>query len=233
MHEDQHDQAIEDVLHALRTTEPPQGYETRIHNALLQAAAEPQRSFLQNRQPQSTFFLTNRHPERSAAKSKDLLASLLPRTSWATACAALLILGFVVRTHLHREAMRTTPGIVHTNTPQPQPIIAAKASTPPIQHQMKHATPPHEQRTEPQPQRVEVTLQTHEYIPEPPMPLTEQERLVIRMMRRNTAQQLADYTPDARARQLHEDAQAYNEYFAKTPLDGQPIYHQKIFGGTE
>ncbi|HEY9136634.1 MAG TPA: hypothetical protein VIM67_00060 [Terriglobus sp.] len=224
MHEDQHDQAIEDVLHALRTTEPSQGYEVRIHNALLQASQASHR-----RHFDAT--ATNRNAAQSKAKSKGLLTSLLPRISWAVACAVLLILGIVARTHRHHEAIRTT---AHANIPSPQPVIVAKSATPPsTKHQAKHATMPYEQREESQPSRVEVAIQTHEYIPEPPLPLTEQERLVLRMMRRNTAQQLAEYTPDAHARRLHEDAQAYNDYFAKKPLDGQPIYHQKIFGGAQ
>jgi hypothetical protein len=79
---------------------------------------------------------------------------------------------------------------------------------------------------------------THEYIPEPPLPLTEQERLVIRMMHHDNSPQLAEYTPDARARHLHEDAEEYRKYFAAQPLDGQPlyvqpIYHQKIFGDSQ
>jgi hypothetical protein len=228
----QHDQAIEDVLHALQTTEPPQGYEARIHNALLQA----------NQQPKHVRFnasFQNRHPERSEAKPKDLLASLLPRMSWATACAVLLIAGIAVRTHLHHEEPRTTPSIAHTTAPVPtQVIVATKAPTVTVKPPSRRNTTTQQQAEPTQPRRVEVTLQTHEYIPEPPMPLTEQERLVIRMMRRNTAQQLAEYTPDARARQLHEDAKAYNDYFAEKPLEGQPlyvqpIYHQQISGGTE
>lgn len=236
---DQHDQAIKEVLHALRTTEPPQGYETRIHNALLQAQQEPQRTFLQHRHSQRAFSLQNRHPERSAAKPKDLLASLLPWMSWATACAVLLIAGVAVRTHLHHEEPHTTPSIAHTTAPAPtQVIVATKAPTVTVKPPSRRNMTTQQQAEPTRPRRIEVALQTHEYIPEPPMPLTEQERLVIRMMRRNTAQQLADYTPDARARQLHEDAQAYNDYFAKKPLEGQPlyvqpIYHQQISGGTE
>ncbi|MEK6398328.1 MAG: hypothetical protein V4734_09600, partial [Terriglobus sp.] len=95
----QHDQAIEDVLHALHNPAPPQGYEARIHNALLQASAESRSNVSRiHRASLATARLINRHPERSAAKSKDLLVSLLPWMSWATACAALLIAGIAVRT---------------------------------------------------------------------------------------------------------------------------------------
>jgi len=77
--------------------------------------------------------------------------------------------------------------------------------------------------------RIEVALETHDYIPPPPLPITEEERLVIRMARSNDAQQLAEYTPDARARRLHEDAQEYREHFAAKPLEGQPIYVQPMY----
>jgi hypothetical protein len=227
MYEDQHEQAIEDVLHALRNPEPPQGYETRIHNALLQASQTSHRTIF-------SAPATNRHPEQSAAKPKDLLSSLLPQMSWATACAAIFIAGLLVHSYSHHEKPHNTPAIAHENTASAQPIIiATKTSAPTIKQPNKHTTPTRIHTTDTQPSRVEVAVQTHEYIPEPPLPLTEQERLVLRMMRRNTAQQLADYTPDARTRHLHEDAQAYNDYFADKPLDGQPIYHQQLSGGTQ
>lgn len=218
------DESIDTVLNALGSSDPPQGYEARIHNALLQAQQKPHRSF-----PQS------RHPERSAAKPKDLLASLLPSMSWAAACAALLILGIGVRSYMHRDIPSNTPTLAHTSKASPQPSVAVanRTDTPAIEVQPSRATSTQKGNASIQSARIEVALQTHEYIPEPQMPLTAEERLVIRMMRRNTAQQLAEYTPDARARSLHEDAQAYNEYFAEKPLDGQPIYHQQISGGTQ
>lgn len=224
MYEDQHDQVIEDVLHALRTTEPPQGYEARIHNALLEAAVETQRSITFN----------SRHPERNVAKSKSLLASLLPYMSWAVACVVVLALGIAARSHLQststqqsstrevsqRNVILTVPDAPLTPM-TPVPALTKQAPLP-----VSRSTQNHEEIA--QSQRIEVAIETHEYIPEPPMPLTSQERLVIRMMRHNTTQQLSEYTPDARARQLHEDAQAYHDYFAATSLDGQPIYVQPI-----
>ncbi|SDF67661.1 hypothetical protein [Terriglobus roseus] len=208
-HQDQHDRAIEDVLHALRTTESPQGYEARIYNVLTS--------------PQS---------ERSVAKS--LLVSLLPRLSWAAACVVVLTIGIAVRSHLQSTSMQQSGPrkIAQSNELSPQPDTVTMAMTP-MPSPMKQALPPRPKNAQNreeilQPQRVEVAIQTHEYIPEPPLPLTQQERLVIRMMRHNTAQQLSEYTPDARARQLHEDAQAYHDYFAATSLDGQPIYVQPM-----
>lgn len=225
---DPHDQAIEDVLHALRTTNPPQGYESRIHNALLQA---------QHRNAARE----DRHPQRDAAKPKDLLASLLPWMSWATACAAVLILGIAVRSRLHLHPATTqqsnTQRMTRSNelSTQQAPVSTTETT---LRVPTKRTPQPRFERANlhdetPRTQRIEVALQTHEYIPEPPLPLTQQERLVLRMARRNDAQQLAEYTPDARARHLHEDAQAYNDYFAAKPLDGQPIYHQKISGETQ
>lgn len=209
MHEDQQDQAIEDVLHALRTTEPSQGYEARIHNALTS--------------PQS---------ERSVAKG--LLVSVLPRLSWAAACAVVLALGIAVRSHLQSTSMQqSSPRKMDQPTVlSPQPDAVTMAMTP-VLAPTKQALSPRPKNAQnreeiTQPRRIEVAIQTHEYIPEPPLPPTQQERLVIRMMRHNTAQQLSEYTPDARARQLHEDAQAYHDYFAAAPLDGQPIYVQPI-----
>lgn len=222
MHEDQHDQAIEDVLHALRITEPPQGYEARIHNALLQAQQESHRVHFNA--------LTSYESGRNLAK----LGSLLPYMSWATACVVVLALGIAARSHLQSAS---TPKSSSLAAPQ-RNVISTVPDTAPIA--MTAVTAPTKQAATPrsksvqtreegtQPQRIEVAIETHEYIPEPPMPLTQQERLVIRMMRHNTAQQLSEYTPDARARQLHEDAQAYHDYFAATFLDGQPIYVQPI-----
>jgi len=209
MHEDQHDQAIEDVLNALRTTEPSQGYEARMYNAL-----------------------TNPQSERSVAKG--LLTSLLPRLSWAAACAVVLALGVAVRSHLQSTSMQQSgprkiaqPTVLSTQTD------AVTIAMTPLPAPTKQARPPRSKNVQnreemAQPQRLEAAIQTHEYIPEPPLPLTQQERLVIRMMRHNSAQQLSEYTPDARARQLHEDAQAYHDYFAATSLDGQPIYVQPM-----
>lgn len=72
----------------------------------------------------------------------------------------------------------------------------------------------------------------HVNMPPPPLPLTQEERLVIRMMRHNDLPQLAVLSADARARSLHEDAEAYRAFFApRPPLEGQPIYHQHIISG--
>lgn len=214
------DESIDIVLNALRASDPPQGYEVRIQEALRTAS----------QQSHSGFMLNRRHPERSVAKPKDLLSSLMPQLWWTAACAAVLLVGLAVRSYTHSKTPHTTPAIAHANTPLTQPavIVATKTYTPAIRQHPIHAAPIQKRDENLQLQRIEVMLQSHEYIPEPPMPLTQQERLVIRMMRRNTAQQLAEYTPDARARQLHEDAQAYHDYFAATPLDGQPIYVQPI-----
>ncbi|WP_047490266.1 hypothetical protein [Terriglobus sp. TAA 43] len=208
-HQNQHDPAIEDVLHALRTTEPSQGYEARIYNALASAQSE-----------------------RSVAKGP--LASLLPRLSWAAACAVVVVLGIAVRSHLQSTSMQQSSprNIAQSNELSPQPDAVTTAMTP-VTAPKKQPLPPRTKNAQnleeiAQPRRIEVAIQTHEYIPEPPLPLTRQERLVIRMMRHNTAQQLSEYTPDARARQLHDDAQAYHDYFAATSLDGQPIYVQSM-----
>lgn len=225
-HLDQHDQTIEDVLHALRTTEPPQGYEARIHNALLQAQQELHRIHFNA--------LTSRQSGRSQARAKDLFGFLLPYMSWAAACAVVLAFSIAVRSHLQSTSTQqsSTRKVAQRNIESTLsdavPTVPTSASAP-----MKHARTPRskdiQNREEiEQPQRIEVAIQTHEYIPEPPMPLTQQERLVIRMTRHNTAQQLSEYTPDARARQLHEDAQAYHDYFAAKSLDGQPIYVQPM-----
>ena len=146
----------------------------------------------------------------------------------------VLALGIAVRSHLQSTSTRqsSTRKVSQRNVISRVPD-ASPAPMTPVPALKKQALLPVSKSTQnreevAQPQRIEVAIQTHEYIPEPPMPLTQQERLVIRMMRRNTAQQLAEYTPDARARQLHEDAQAYHDYFAATSLDGQPIYVQSI-----
>lgn len=234
-HQDQHDQgqheqAIEDVLHALQTTEPPQGYEARIHNALLQAQQASMRS--------TTFNV--RHPERSAAKSKNLLASLLPTMSWAAACASLLVIGIAVHSYVHHDASGKNSAIAMKEITSPagrqqhsKLMLVLEADTATTKPRTRHILREQQLKADTQPRRIEVELQIHENIPEPPLPLTEQERLVLRMARTNTAQQLAEYTPDARARQLREDAQAYKDYFAEKPLDGQPIYHQQISGGNQ
>lgn len=208
-HEDQHDQAIENVLHAFRTTEPPQGYESRIQNAL-----------------------RNSEPKQNVTKG--VLPSVLPRWSWAAAFAVVLALGIAVHSHLQPTSIQQSGPrkMAQPNVLTPQRDAVTMAMTPPpartkqASSQLSKQVQTHEEST--LPRRIEVSIETHEYIPEPPMPLTQQERLVIRMMRQNTAQQLSEYTPDARARQLHEDARAYHDYFAATPLDGQPIYVQPI-----
>ena len=148
--------------------------------------------------------------------------------------AVVLALGIAVRSHLQSTSMQQSGPrkIAQSNELSPQPDAVTMAMTP-VPAPTKQARPPRSKNVQnreemAQPQRLEVAIQTHEYIPEPPLPLTQQERLVIRMMRHNTAQQLSEYTPDARARQLHEDAQAYHDYFAATSLDGQPIYVQPM-----
>jgi hypothetical protein len=232
------DESIEVVLNALRTSDPPQGYEGRIQQALLQAQQEQHHAFFNSS-------LVDRHPERSAAKPKDLLFFLFTKMRGApvlaATCAAIAIVAISMRVprSIHPAQAPGTRTIAHEEALSLQPLSTVHASKTSESHSARHTSKPAEQSSVPsQPAHEETAVLTHEYIPEPPLPLTEQERLVIRMMHRDNSPQLAEYTPDARAQQLHEDAEEYRKYFASQPLDGQPlyvqpIYHQKISGGSQ
>ncbi len=198
------EQSIETVRNALRTAEPSQGFDARVCDALLRAANKPQRSM-----------------------------GWLP---FAVVTAVVLLIGVsagVVLVH-HPVAAISTTALV-TQQPKTKADVREVASVSTGVAQRTAHQPARCKRVVALPHaEVESAVLTHESIPEPPLPLTHQERFLLQIVRHDKSPQLAEYTPDARLRRLHRDAEAYDAFFAPPrPLEGQPLYIQHISGGTQ
>ncbi len=151
----------------------------------------------------------------------------IPRFVMATAATLLLVLAGGWLLHHGHQATQATD-----TPPQPRQrpafstgIATAPATVPRMQRHStrKAATHAAEQRAGEQVS-----------IPEPPMPLTEQERLLLNLRHRDDPMQLAQLTATAReARYRHEEEQVREFFAPPPPLIGQPYYDQTSPGGTE
>ena len=153
----------------------------------------------------------------------------LPFVMMASAASLLCAMAVGLGLHtLHDERAVTAA------KPQPSALMPAHPTESEVAV-VKRLTPMHTAprvRAE-RPLRVDFeTVRPHENIPPPPLPLTQEEKLAIRIMRHNDLPQLATLSTDARTISLHADAESYREFFAPRPaLNGQPNYEQHIISG--
>jgi hypothetical protein len=205
------DNAIDKVLAALRDAAPPEGMESRIaarleqHTNAQQAHARP-----------------NSH-WRSLLTGQSLAAAWFRGAATGVAFALLAVAAVL--------ALR------HTPAPPPQQTAAAPSPA--------HITPVSEARTTPcispavlrvhraatttaQPvllakARVDTAAPSH---PAPPLPLTAQERELVRMARIADPQQLATINPETQAKLLAQQAAEFDKFFASQPAPPAPATHE-------
>ena len=192
---------IDRVLQALRDVETPANLESRVMNAVVQRAAVER---------ESSWFC--------------FLAGSPVWLRTATALAALCVAGFLM--------------VIAARTPQPQRMACTErprgASTPTIPSLASQASAgfpaPHStsfsartanrtRRHTPRPTlpRRVVDLAAAEAnapsLAAPPLPLTRQERLLLRFARRSRTEEYALLTPEFRARQYAAERAAFRAYF--------------------
>jgi hypothetical protein len=202
------DERIEQVLTALRDAEPPTGMEERLQAGLRAAdeATEP-RTWMWLRRPAFT--------------------------AGALAMAAIAILVGARSRQLHQAGhpQRTTAasltppqrGLRDLAVPEP-PDSPLQESLPAPRKRLVKASPAVATELR-QVRQVEA-----ENIPAPPMPLTQQEILLVRLAHRNNAVQLGTLVADARELSFQHEKEQVREFF-KPPLPAEDQPEANIPGG--
>ncbi len=193
MTDPEHDLAT--ILAALSSTEPPPGLNRRILENLA------------NRQPAAT--RSGRRPPRLLRVPRPLrIAAALP-------LAAALVLA-LASLHSHRHA---APATLSSAVPRPTPSVAA--SLPPIpsccpSQQGRDSLQFASSHREPRRAKPSATAPPPELasFPAPPLPLTPQEKLLLRVAHARNPQQSPALNPALRASLAARDDESFQIFFA-------------------
>jgi hypothetical protein len=203
----QHDDAIDKVLAALRNAPPPEGMDARIAARLEQHA--------QTRPATSQW--------RALLTGQSLAAAWF-RGAVTGAAAALLAVAAVLALH-------------HTSTPQPRqtaatpsaahitPVSELRATpcTSPAVLRVHRAAPAAAQPTLVAEARIDASAPSH---PAPALPLTAQERELVRIARNGDPQQLATINPETEAKLRAQETAEFDKFFAPPPAQPAPQSHE-------
>ncbi len=191
------DTTIERLLAGLRDAEPPGGMERRILDALDGIGA------------------------REVAASTSLWRPpLRPALAMLLACTVILMVAFTVQQRKHlpgqqfvplkpTEGLNGAPNIFSSlrvdqkpqHAPTNQRVRSPRATTSRVPVKHPHDAP-----------AVEETQSAS--FPAPPLPLTEQERLLLRLAHRGDSDTTAILNPDVRAAQTSKATEQFQQFFA-------------------
>jgi hypothetical protein len=203
-------ETVDRVLACLRDIEAPEGMDHRILRAMHARAA------------------TSSEPRRAASP-------LTPKF-WlaATASAAIVIIAIWWSASVHRPPLHDLATNT-TTTAKPNTVLAPKRQADPAAHPASPTRPQHvaasvqTQATKPaeasEPEALSDTLAASH--PAPPLPLTEQEQLLIRILHKGDPVELASLNNDFRGRQTIEDTEAFQRFFKQQPSPAQNAEEQK------
>jgi hypothetical protein len=189
------DNQIDRVLNALRDTTPPTGMDRRILNILeahsSQAGVIPRLGSVIPSEPK-------------ASRGTPALIQ------WTAATVAVLVIAaiFTFTSHRHNN-QPTTATITHTTSVPAQPITTITHNAP-----QRTTTPTHIKPTQSQP--VETTQPTEDAQlshPAPPIPITNQERILLRYTRRGHTEDLAQISNEHNAVKEQKDAADFQAFF--------------------
>jgi hypothetical protein len=178
------DGTIERLLAGLRDAEPPAGIERRILEAL-----------------------DGMEGHEASAFAAFWRRAFRPAMAMLLACTVILIAG--IAAHQQRHAPATLSRSTGTDVrPAARPeLVTQKVSTAPrrttLRVSVKH---PHDAPAVAETQAAS--------FPAPPLPLTEQERLLLRLAHRGDADNMAILNPDARAAQTAKATEEFQQFFA-------------------
>jgi hypothetical protein len=209
----QHDDAVEKVLAALKTAAPPEGMDARIEERLRQHA----------------------QTAATAPTWRNRIAASLPTAAWgrgALTGAAMATLAIAAVLFLQRATqVPPKPNQPIAVTPSSAPITAmpvsrsADAPCPSPRILRAHAPAPVLEVPPPS----TVTLRAENRAPSrpaPAMPLTAQERQLARLVHTADPRQLATLNPETQARLEAEDAAEFEKFFTPPPPP-KPIEHNE------
>ena len=197
----QFDHEIDRLLAGLRQVQPPAGMDHRILDTLRDTGAHA--------------------PQHSAS------TRLFALPIWASALPAIVLVAAfawnTLATHPaaipRHSAWPSTAPVLHADVP----AIPIPASGPTPQRTLSKASQPRTRSAKAQPSkslRAEDELALREMRasshPAPPLPLTKQERLLLRMARRRDPDQIALLDPEARERQLAAGRKDVQDFFEPT-----------------
>ncbi len=190
------DDAMQTILRGLRDVQVPEGMEQRIVKGLDERVVP------------------------GAASGLDWLRS---PAAWglsaAGVCALLLVVFGMYRMNLNsihadKIAVRTTrsqgsqPSVVHEKVEAPQEVLLPVAATKPRTRQTVQQAEMRQATTARKSETASLDDATARSFPAPPMPLTEQERLLLKMAHRSDPELIAMLNPAARAgREAEEQAE--------------------------
>jgi hypothetical protein len=204
-----HDQAVDTVLAALRDAAPPEGMEARLHQRLAQAAALPQSSSrLQNIFAGST------------------LAGAWARGALTGAAFALLAVAAVLLLQHGARPNPAHPQLTANNIASLKIAPAAPAST--SSNSRSRSAPcvtPHLL-----PAQSPVSAPSNRYRPAsfapsrpaPELPLTADERALVRLTQTADPRLLAALAPETQAKLDAQETDNFNKFFAPPPAPPQP-----------
>jgi hypothetical protein len=200
----QHDDAVEKVLAALKTAAPPEGMDARIEERLRQHA----------------------QAATTVPTWRNRIAASLPTAAWgrgALTGAAMATLAIAaVLFHQREKQLPAKPNQPIAATPSSAPITArpvSRATDPPCPSPRilrAHATAPVLEVSPLTPE----TLRAESFArsrPAPAMPLTAQERQLARLVHTADPRQLATLNPETQARLEAEDAAEFEKFFTPPP----------------
>jgi hypothetical protein len=197
-----HDDAIDKTLAALKSAAPPQGMEERIlHRLQLQPA------------PAAPF------------RWRDLFAGSALAAAWwrgaltGLTTAMLLVSALLLAQHTLRvRPGHTTLAVNHNSaTRNPAPVVVPVAASAPNSPALANLCPT--QLRHARTYRAE-TLTDASFAPSHPapvLPLTAQERALVRLARTADPRLLAALSPETQARVEAQEADDYNKFFAPPP----------------
>jgi hypothetical protein len=197
------DNQIDRVLNALRDAVPPIGMDRRILNIL-----EAQSSLKSVIPSEATKSRSRGTPAFSTSRTPTIL-----RWTTGTALAAITVAALITLTTRRNTSPTTTvnaPKTIPTRAPH-QPLASATVAhlAPTTQRIIApaHPTPPQHVETA---QLIEDAQISH---PAPPIPLTDQERLLLRYARHGRTEDLAQISNDRKAAREQQDAADFQAFF--------------------
>ena len=219
------EERVETVLAALRDAKAAPGMEQRIAAALLRAADA--------NAPAKSPWAWLREPRLAGASA-------------GVTAVALLLSVYAYRQSSGRPADRriasaasASPAQNFTGHPNavtaqrtPPPSVPAEAADGPAAAKRRQTARVSQPETA---AAVGEQAATEQGFPAPPLPLTEQERLLIRLVHRDDPVQLAQLTPAARESELQRDHEQVREFFKAPPIPAAnfKLEPYPVTGGSE